>query len=405
MILMDDPTLIGVQIRQRRKYRGLSLDALAGLCGLSKSYLSMVENGSRTIGRRSHLVRLAEVLHCSTDELQGGPRSLDDPVHQVATAAVPAVREALICLHLGARPEPTRSIAELQADLAVLGTLRQRSEYADINRMMPSLLLDFAGWLNDPDPATREHAGCGFTDAAIASAFTLRHLGFGDLALRAADLAHATASEVGDPAWIGAAEFARLGVLPPESRGLAGNLAARAADKLEDQLGDAEDTRALHAYGMLHLSAAMTAAIASNATRADDHLVTAKEAARGIQSGDNFAHMGFCETNVGFWQVAIAVELGHPGRALEIARTVTPGRMPSRSRRAAYYADLGKALSLTRKHDEQAVAMIARAERLAPQRIRASLQVRETVADILRKARRQAGGKDLRDLARRVGVA
>jgi hypothetical protein len=42
---------------------------------------------------------------------------------------------------------------------------------------------------------------------------------------------------------------------------------------------------------------------------------------------------------------------------------------------------------------------------LAPQRIRHDVFVRETVAGLLRQTRRDAGGRELRRLAWRMGIA
>jgi hypothetical protein len=48
---------------------------------------------------------------------------------------------------------------------------------------------------------------------------------------------------------------------------------------------------------------------------------------------------------------------------------------------------------------------LLRAETLAPQLVRNNVFVRESVADLLAKARRDAGGRELRGLAWRLGIA
>jgi hypothetical protein len=58
-----------------------------------------------------------------------------------------------------------------------------------------------------------------------------------------------------------------------------------------------------------------------------------------------------------------------------------------------------------RKTQEEGLRVLLRAERLAPQLVRNNLFVREAVADLLRRARRDAGGRELRGLAWRMGVA
>ncbi|WP_433567001.1 hypothetical protein ACQP1O_18550 [Nocardia sp. CA-151230] len=54
---------------------------------------------------------------------------------------------------------------------------------------------------------------------------------------------------------------------------------------------------------------------------------------------------------------------------------------------------------------EDGLALLLKAEILAPQRVRSDLFVREAVADQLRSARRDAGGRNLPGLAWRLGVA
>jgi hypothetical protein len=51
------------------------------------------------------------------------------------------------------------------------------------------------------------------------------------------------------------------------------------------------------------------------------------------------------------------------------------------------------------------VAALRTAERLAPQRVRANPFVRETVVDLMRHARRDEIGRELRGMAYRMGVA
>ncbi len=48
--------------------------------------------------------------------------------------------------------------------------------------------------------------------------------------------------------------------------------------------------------------------------------------------------------------------------------------------------------------------MLLHAEQLAPQRIRHDIFVREAIAHLLRQAQRETGGRQLRGLARRLGI-
>ncbi|MDQ3988506.1 MAG: hypothetical protein M3291_04790 [Actinomycetota bacterium] len=64
-----------------------------------------------------------------------------------------------------------------------------------------------------------------------------------------------------------------------------------------------------------------------------------------------------------------------------------------------------RGLATIRGRETDAVEALRRAEVLAPQRTRTNPYVREAVTDLLRRARRDAGGRELRGLANRIGIA
>ncbi len=90
--------------------------------------------------------------------------------------------------------------------------------------------------------------------------------------------------------------------------------------------------------------------------------------------------------------------------ALEAAKTVHPESLPKRCQ-AQFWATVGRALVAGKKTRHKGVHVLLHAEQLAPQRIRRDVFVRETVAELLLQARRDAGGRELRGLAWRMGVA
>ncbi|HEX4702993.1 MAG TPA: transcriptional regulator, partial [Pseudonocardiaceae bacterium] len=87
----------------------------------------------------------------------------------------------------------------------------------------------------------------------------------------------------------------------------------------------------------------------------------------------------------------------------ELASAVRPDRV-SRSRQSAFWIDYGRGLIADRQTRERGLSALLRAEKLAPQQVRNNVFVRETVADLLGTARRDAGGRELRGLAYRLGV-
>ena len=69
----EDASAIGARARTIRRRRGLSLDVVAGLAGISKPYLSVLERGQRGFNRRGLLEDLAAALGCSVVDLTGQP--------------------------------------------------------------------------------------------------------------------------------------------------------------------------------------------------------------------------------------------------------------------------------------------------------------------------------------------
>jgi transcriptional regulator with XRE-family HTH domain len=64
---------IGLNVRAARRSRGMSLEALAGLVGRSKGWLSKIENGHSRLERRQDIAALADALEVSADSLVGEP--------------------------------------------------------------------------------------------------------------------------------------------------------------------------------------------------------------------------------------------------------------------------------------------------------------------------------------------
>jgi transcriptional regulator with XRE-family HTH domain len=96
----------------------LSLGAAAGLAGISKGYLSKLENGKASFTRRGLVEDLAAALGCSPIDLTGLPAVAPDRRSMAAASAIPGLTAALHDTTLDDVPEvPTRPLAEL-VDLA-----------------------------------------------------------------------------------------------------------------------------------------------------------------------------------------------------------------------------------------------------------------------------------------------
>ncbi|MGH3999285.1 MAG: helix-turn-helix domain-containing protein, partial [Pseudonocardiaceae bacterium] len=91
----EDARAIGARARMIRRRRGLSLDVVAGLAGITKTYLSMLELGQRGFNRRGLIEDLAEALSCSVADLTGQPYLAPDRATAEGRAALPGISLAL----------------------------------------------------------------------------------------------------------------------------------------------------------------------------------------------------------------------------------------------------------------------------------------------------------------------
>ncbi|MDQ3761265.1 MAG: hypothetical protein M3460_06055 [Actinomycetota bacterium] len=156
---------------------------------------------------------------------------------------------------------------------------------------------------------------------------------------------------------------------------------------------------------MLHLSAAQAAGAQADRDTAATHLAEASAlAARMDTEVGTWADWRFGPTKVGIRRTSIAVELREYGEALDAAKTVHP-ELVYACQQAEFWADVGRALIAEKKTCHKGVHVLLHAEQLAPQRIHHDVFVREAVVGLLRQARRDAGGRELRGVAWRMGIA
>ncbi len=108
-------------------------------------------------------------------------------------------------------------------------------------------------------------------------------------------------------------------------------------------------------------------------------------------------------SNAGVWRTSMAVEAGNAERALQYADNVRPRSLASNNRRGALAMEKGRAHAM-RGDTGKAVSAFRAAERLSPAQVRNSPLLRELIGHMLNEARREAGGRELRGLAWRMGL-
>ncbi|MGH3912521.1 MAG: helix-turn-helix domain-containing protein, partial [Pseudonocardiaceae bacterium] len=366
--------------------------------------LGQIERDEKPVTSRKVLEALALTLRVAPTELTGQPWEQVDPVSRHAHATVRDVETALETFELGHDPGgPVREWPEVAADVAQLvDFMHVYADYAAQGDLAPRLMAELHA-LYVRDPQHRTDALLGLIHCYSSACWVTKRLGGRGLPMLAARLAQQCADELDAPQWRGYATWLRGDAAGALSRPCQYARAMGMADELSCRLDDPE---VIQAYGMLHLSAALAAAAQGDKDTMSIHLTEAAVVADRLDAEvGQFARLWFGRTNVGIWRVALATEFGEGAQVAEIARDVHPDLIPSPSRQAEFWADLGRSLLGESRTRDEGLAAIRRAESLAPQRIRNDLFVREAVASQLRWARQKAGGRELRGLAWRMGIA
>lgn len=392
---VDDARTIGRRVRQIRQSRRKSLRVVAALAGMSAAQLHRIETGKRALDSRSQTVALANALQVAPSELVGLP--IPAPANGHTDAATAAVRQALTAVSRnrpGGQVQPAEALRTRVDDLL---TATRACRHADVGAALPGLIRD----LHTSIAAGRDVAE--LLDAAVllhvqGTLAWLRVVGARvDLGSLAALIARRFAEHRDDPITTGLAVFGDSLVM----------LAAGDFDLARAELDAVKvptNTReSMQLAGMLALAQSLVAAADGRAADADAALCHADDLAQHTGEGNAYL-LGFGPTNVGLWRLAATLEAGDHERATGIAETINPLVHPNRSRQAAYWIDYGRALARLRGRHNDAVIALRRAETLSTLHTLRNPFVRDVLAELLVRARRDAVGRELRGMAYRAGV-
>ncbi|MGX7828307.1 helix-turn-helix domain-containing protein [Actinokineospora sp. 24-640] len=390
---------IGRRVREIRAWRGLTLSAVAQVAGMSPGYLSMIERGLRPVTKRRVLESLAAALRVAPGELTGTPDLPADADAARARSGTALLADVLGGWRLDEYPDaPDRPWSLVLADVDRLNLrLRPGGDDAGQAELLPALIRDLLAAAGRAK--TRRAALAALVTVYHAADSLSARLGVPGAAMLATDRVAQAADALGDPVWCAVASWSRVHLISGTNRARQYELATRAADTITAQRPET--------LGMVHLSAAFAAAVLGDTDRAEVHLREAADVAdriTGEVSPWPAGLMHFGRANVGIWRVAIGVETGRHAWVHDTAATIHLDAMPA-SRRAAYWADYGRALLGERRRRGEGIAALMRAERIAPQQLRANPYARDAVVTALAAAIRDAGGRDLRGLAWRMGIA
>lgn len=395
----DTGSTVGKNVRRARRYQGLTLQELADRIGKSKGWLSMIENGRLRLEKRQDIALIADVLAVSADTILGEPAPEITPGGN--SYNLKPFREVLLDAMIGDPPDiPARPVAVLGRLVTDMDLALRKADYATMHRELPGILGELQVHATTSRSADRDESLRLLILASASTTIMLRHFGRTDLAWVSADRGRQAAALLGDPAWTAAAAFECAQARPSVNLSRALLSTPRIADDFEPHAGDS--TFAREVYGMLRLSAALACAVQGDHHGAGQHGAEAARIAEPLGDRPDAWEL-FGTANVGVWRTSLAVEAGNAEAALTYASQVEPRALASGNRRAALRLERARALGMLGK-DSAAIGELKHAERLSPAQVRNHPLVREMVVTMLDRARREAGGRDLRGLAWRMGV-
>jgi transcriptional regulator with XRE-family HTH domain len=397
----------GERIQILRERRGLSRPVLAGLVGMSASWLKGIERGTRLPPRLPLLVKLAEALAvgdvavlAGTDMDLGGAASV--PVSSFARIphdAVPAIREAVRDPLLTV-PASAVDVAALAARAADAWLLWHQSPQhrTDVGRVLPRLVTDARIAARTAEGADRRAACAVLADVYALVQHEVVWASESELSWTAADRAMAAAQDADTPAALAGAAWT-LGMVQRSAGDTdsALTLARDAAGLLETRLEDADDElRAL--YGALQLHAATTAAKGGREGDAWRHWDAASATAERLPGGFYHPWTMFGAANVKLHAVSISADLSRSSEARSHAEEIDPDEIPSRERRGRLGVEIARAYYQKRDYPAM-LHWLETAYQTSADSVRYSPTARQMTADavdhggalISRRARSLAG--------------
>lgn len=135
----DDARTIGRRLRLIRNSRKKGLRVIAGLAGMSKSKLSLIERGEIALDSRSDIVALANALQISPSELTRLP---EPTTGNGETPAVKAIRRALIAVSRDDLAGQVVPVDVPRTRVEALVANQRQCEHEQVGRELPELIRD-----------------------------------------------------------------------------------------------------------------------------------------------------------------------------------------------------------------------------------------------------------------------
>ena len=405
---VEDARTIGERARKIRSRRGLSLEVVGGLAGISGPYLSMLERGQRGFHRRGLIADLADALGCSVADLTGQPYLAVDRQSAEVAAAVTEISAALHDVTLDDVADiSARPMAQLASAAAFAHACADDASYGPAGQGLAALLVELHVQAVTGDSATRRAALLALVEACKVAYILAKRTGRIELAGVAVQRGLDAARLVERPDLVALMQMSQINTLIGVGAHRRGRLVC--AEALRDISAlpgpTKDDTTTAEACGMLHLTTALIAARDGRAGDVATHLAEARSLA--AHTGErNHLRYHFGPTNVVAWELGLAVEAGTGPVVAErlAAAPIDLSVFGSKGRAAYVHFDLARAWAQADgPRDGEALRALDTAERLAPVRVRNDPIARDLVLTLDRRAPRRVW--ELDSLRNRIGIS
>jgi transcriptional regulator with XRE-family HTH domain/Tfp pilus assembly protein PilF len=390
---MESTPAPGENIAVLRKARGLGQSKLARMAGISASYLSKIEVGTRPV-TPPVVAALAKAMHVPTQRIYGqpflGPSEQADLLNDLRSAA----RRYTL------PKEDVPESAELAADVDKAMKLRAETNYLELLGMLPKLL----GQVTATALSSSGEAGAwtqvsDVYGCAYAAAHRMAQSDLADMIVsRQAWAAQQTWNPEAEvaTAWNEAGTYQSAGQYDD---GLA--IVERAISKYESSAGNTPASAL--SLGSLHLRGIVLASRHKDKNATNEHLKRAKRFAEGIPSDILRHNLTFGQGNTALYELAAHIELGSPDRAAEMSGPLlaSPPANLSPSRLGRMYIDIARA-RLDMKDYSGTEEALEKAFAIAPQMAEVHPMSREVIRVLF--VLHQRARPKLMTMAKRTGL-
>ncbi|MFE7708847.1 helix-turn-helix domain-containing protein [Streptomyces sp. NPDC057486] len=380
-----DPMAFGQRMQILRTRRGLSRPVVAGLLGMSPSWVKQVETGQIGMPKLPVILRIAELLRVrNLSDLTGDQSASVALFIGPGHSRLPAVRDAVNALALG-EDRKAPSAQHLAARLAKAWAARhQAANHREvIGQLLPDLIQDAQLAVRQSDTAAdRRAAQAVLSEVYSLSQFFVAYQPDSALLWRVAERSLVAAQESEDPhaigvaAWLAAQAHRDTG---PSHFDAADDMTIEALGYLERFLPDADDqVRAI--AGALQFEAGYTAARRGENGAAWGWWDKAQATAGRLSPGYYHPVTSFSQAIMGAHAVTVAVELRAGGESVRQAVAADATSIPSRPRLARHRIEEARAYQLDGQA-ETALATLEKAHHAAPETIRYNGYARRIVLE------------------------